>query len=482
MELEKAVRYALEKGIELGARQLEVYGVEGRTQVLRVERAVVKPQVSVLSGLAVRAVVDGNYGFSFTYSLDEESIDRTLKSAIAIARSKGRDEYFKSLPEPRPAEPLGERYDKSVAELSPCDLIEFYDEVRSAISEQDYVVLWGAVFSSSGRVVVTNSLGLYHEERKTGFGGALRLAYLKELPPATGMSIEVSWRREDVDADRLAREALEEARKARGAKTTRFCGETTVVWSPRALSQLLWVLEREVAADSVDRGATPFTRDKVGEQVASETISVYANVRSDAYPFALERDDEGVPTRKVPIIEKGILREHVTDYYHAAKWGVEPTGNALRRSGRNALGSIESEPSPYACFLEVEGKEEEALDSILEDVREGFLVKDVMGVHMSDFSSGKFSVPAFGWYIKNGEVAYPVRNLTLSGTIPSLLSRARAVSKERKVEWELIPGNYPYVACDDITVSASPPLLKERLALGIANVLLKLGIRKSPLA
>ncbi|MHA1356208.1 MAG: metallopeptidase TldD-related protein [Candidatus Heimdallarchaeota archaeon] len=49
------------------------------------------------------------------------------------------------------------------------------------------------------------------------------------------------------------------------------------------------------------------------------------------------------------------------------------------------------------------------------------MIRSLMGLHMSDRSSGRFAVTGFGWYIKNGEVKYPVQGINISGMLPDLI-------------------------------------------------------------
>ncbi|HDI75326.1 MAG TPA: TldD/PmbA family protein [Thermoprotei archaeon] len=480
MEFEKAVKYVLEKGEKLGAEQIEVCALRGKVTFLFVEKNRVNTAAEVISGISVRAVANKNWGFSYTLDFSEDALDQTIKSAISAAKAKGEDKYFESLPEPMKAEPLEKKIDERIIDYTPAQMIEFYDRVKRVLDEKKITVFFGMTASMYFNSIIANSLGLEHYDDVAGFGSMFYAGYVREIPPALGFAYKFVANLDEIIPEELGREVVKEVERAKGSKSIKYEGKTTIILEPTAVSNLMWIFVKEILADSVDRGATPFTRDRIGEKVASNILSIYDNVRSPKNPFASERDWEGVPTRRTAVIEKGELKSFLVDYYYARKWRIEPTGNAVK-GGQGPLDYISRPPSPGSFFLEVRGEREEPLDSIIADVKEGFLVREVMGVHMSDFSSGKFSVPAFGWYIKGGEVKYPVRNLMFSGTMPQLLKNTYAVSKEKKVEAGII-GEFPYIAVRDILVSASPPALKEKLGLSILNLLIKLGVVKSPLA
>ena len=481
MRLEEAVKYSLIKAEELNIPQLEVYAVKSYVNSIDVEKTNVTTVTRSIAGISIRAATKDNVGFSFTMTLTKEAIEETIKAALSNAKAKGKDEYFKSLPEPMESEPFERKIDENILSLNTATMIEYYDEAKSVIDSRNIKTLGGKIVSIYGEARVANTLGIDFSDRIAGLAAWIYAGSLKELPPAIGFWVQVTDKLEEFNPYSLGKRVAEETKRAMKAKTMSFSGKTTVIFEPPAVSSLMWIFEREVAADNVDRGATPFHRSQIEKQVASKMLTIIDDGRSSYNPLATIRDDEGVPTKRNKIIDNGILKLFLTDYYYARKWGVEPTGNGVRKGGM-AFNTLVAEPQPSAHFLEITSDNEAPLSFLIESVNEGFLIRDIMGVHMSDFSSGKFSVPAFGWYIKNGEVKYPVRNIMISGTIPELLKKVYLVSKEKEVMWGQVPGRYSYIACSDILVSATEPSTREKFALSLINLLLKLGIYKSPIA
>jgi PmbA protein len=107
------------------------------------------------------------------------------------------------------------------------------------------------------------------------------------------------------------------------------------------------------------------------------------------------------------------------------------------------------------------------------------MLKNFMGIHMSDFSSGRFSVTGGGWYIKNGKIQFPVQDITISGTIPQLLKDIDLISKERK---KGLNNEVPYLRVSSLDVTAKKMDFKIRLGVKIMKLLVNLGLMKNPFA
>ncbi len=113
-------------------------------------------------------------------------------------------------------------------------------------------------------------------------------------------------------------------------------------------------------------------------------------------------DDEGVPRRTTPIIEKGVLCNFIYDNYTAKKEGKESTGNAAR------AGYL-STPSVEATNFHIKSSNK-SHEQLLREVDDGLLVYYLQGAHSSNPVSGEFSVVATpAWKIEKGKIAYAVR-------------------------------------------------------------------------
>jgi PmbA protein len=215
-----------------------------------------------------------------------------------------------------------------------------------------------------------------------------------------------------------------------------------VILTQFALQELLaYTLMGAIKADNVQRNQSPF-RGKIGEQVASENLTIYDD---GLYPAGLRTsmfDGEGVPKQKTPVIEKGVLLNFLFDNYTAKKEAKESTGNASR-AGYLSTPSIET----TNLHIEAQNKSQEQM---LSEVNDGFLIYYLQGAHSSNPVSGEFSVVATPcWRIKNGEIAHPCRGVMLAGNVFELLKNITLVGSNERQMGSVIA---PWVETENVRV------------------------------
>ena len=132
-----------------------------------------------------------------------------------------------------------------------------------------------------------------------------------------------------------------------------------------------------------------FLADKLGEKVGHDRLTVIDDGLMPGVIGAKPFDREGVPTRKTTVIEKGVLKSYLLDTYSARKLEMKSTGNA---SGPNNL-YLEAGPTPP--------------ETIIQSVKKGLLLTGTIGFGLVP-TTGDISRGAFGMWIDNGQIAYPV--------------------------------------------------------------------------
>jgi PmbA protein len=137
-------------------------------------------------------------------------------------------------------------------------------------------------------------------------------------------------------------------------------------------------------------------------------------------PSTAPFDGEGSARRRTPLIEDGRLLTFLFDARTARKGGRETTGNAGR-------GSYRAPPSVSTTNLVLEAGEE-TLEELVARAGDGLYVTSVAGLHSGvNPVSGTFSVGATGRLIENGELARPVREITIASDLVSMLKAVQAV-------------------------------------------------------
>ncbi len=328
-------------------------------------------------------------------------------------------------------------------ELSPDDLVKVTTTMLDAAGDVDKRVfpIEGGVGSGYVAAAIANSNGVVGYDRGTIVecslaalakdGGAVTPVCF-EFNASRNLSLDPKW--VGTEAAKLAVKAL----KPKPVETK----TANIILTQFALQDLLaYTLMGTVKADSVQRGQSPF-KGKIGQQVASEELTIYDD---GLYPSGLRTsvfDGEGVPHQKTPIIEKGVLRNFLYDNYSARKDGVESTGNASR-AGYLSTPSIDT----TNFYIQPQTKTSE---EILSELSDGFLIYYLQGAHSSNPVSGEFSVVATPcWKIKDGEIAHSCQGVMLAGNIFDLLKNITVVGGNERQMGSLIA---PWVIADNVRV------------------------------
>jgi PmbA protein len=182
-----------------------------------------------------------------------------------------------------------------------------------------------------------------------------------------------------------------------------------VVFDPRVASSLIGHLVAAINGSVVAR-RTSFLADKLGEQLFGDSICIIDDplrrrgLRSQ--PF----DAEGVAGRPLGLVENGVLKSFLLDSATGRELGMATTGHAQR--------GVSSAPSPGPTNLHLAAGERPPRE-LIGDIAEGFYVADLIGMGVN-LVTGDYSRGAAGFWIENGELTFPVSEVTIAGHLLEL--------------------------------------------------------------
>ena len=227
-----------------------------------------------------------------------------------------------------------------------------------------------------------------------------------------------------IENDRWREYALEAARQAivNLDAVDAPAGEMVVVLGPGWPGILLHEAIGHGLEGDFNRKKTSAFADRIGQKVASELCTVIDDGTIPNRRGSLNVDDEGTPTSRTVLIEKGILRGYLQDRMNARLMKMEPTGNGRRESFAHS-------PMPRMTntfMLNGESTPEE----IMKSVKKGLYAVNFGGGQV-DITNGKFVFSASEAYlIEDGQVTRPVKGATLIGNGPDVLTRVSMVGND----------------------------------------------------
>ena len=438
---ENSVAVALKKG----AAEAEAYVYEGQATSVGIELGQVAKSNKIIDrGLGIRVTLNKAVGFAYTNIIEgQNAIEDAINGALSAARASKPDPDWKGLPEKRAYAAAEKIYDGKIIEIRPEDLVNIASGMLDAavsVNKRVFPIEGGA---GAGYVsnAIANSNGIAGFDRGTMMECSLA-AVAKEGNMVTPVCFEFNAERNagvdpawvGKEASRLAVSAL----KTKGTETK----STQLILTQFALQDLLYfTLINAVKADNFQRNQSPF-KDKVGQQVASENVTIHDD---GLFPGGLRTwafDGEGVPHQKTALIERGILRNFLYDNYAAKKEGKESTGNASRAG---YLSTPDIEPTNFHIT-----PGNKTPDQLLSEVDDGLIIYYLQGAHSSNPVSGEFSVVATpAWKIKKGEIVHPTRGVMLAGNIFEVLKNVSLVADNERKMGQLVA---PWILVENVKV------------------------------
>jgi PmbA protein len=238
----------------------------------------------------------------------------------------------------------------------------------------------------------------------------------------------------------VGREAARRAVRRLGARklSTR---RAPVIFDPETAGSLLGNLCSAVSGHALYKGAS-FLIGQLGTRLAPEFVTIYDDGRRPGGLGSRPFDGEGLPTRKTTVVDSGVLTSYLLDTYSGRKLGLASTGNASRAVG-------ESPSAGPTNFYLVPGAA--SPEEIIRSVRGGLYVTELIGFGVN-MVTGDYSRGAAGQWIENGELAYPVEEITIAGNLKHMLAnietvgsdlefRGRIASPTMKIREMMIAGN-----------------------------------------
>jgi len=278
----------------------------------------------------------------------------------------------------------------------------------------------GAEFSNQfGRVIYASSHGFAGEYSGSTFGHSV-----SPVASQNGSMQRDYWYSSNRKFLRLespasvGEKAAQRVLRRLGGRKIKTC-EAPIVFDPEMAASLLRNLASAVSGYSLYKGAS-FLAGKLGAQIGSDLLTV---IDDGTIPGALGSrpfDGEGLAVRKKSVVEKGLLQSYLLDTYSGKKLGMASTGNASRSVGEPPA------VSPANFYL-VPGKD--SPEQIIATVKAGLYVTEMIGFGVN-VVTGDYSRGAAGLWIENGELAYPVEEITIAGNLKEMFQNIEMVGSD----------------------------------------------------
>ena len=369
--------------------------------------------VSSTFALGLRVQLKGKNGYAYTEA--PEDARSLAEEAMDSARSVGSEDEH---PMAQPGEyPRVQQKPDAFAGMEEVDKIELCKALEREAMAIDPRVKRAAVcrvFSAEGSFAIYNTNGLEAERTERVSGCYIEPVLEQEGEVRDGFAFRVDGEAANI-AD-CAKEAVEEGAAQFGAAPV-APGEYSIILRNDAAASLLGAFSGMFSADAAQKGLSPLGGME-GQPIGSDLISITDDPLHPVSPSPF--DDEGVPSVRTAVVEKGVLKTFLHNLKTAKKAGVASTSNGGRGSAGSPVGV-----RPSNFFIE---PGQGSLGDLMEKMGDGLVITDFSGLHAGvNPISGRFSLLCRGRLIQNGQDVRAVNEITVSGDFTGILARVKAV-------------------------------------------------------
>ncbi len=395
--------------------QLEAVVVHERDTEIRVYEGEIESFTSAESaGVGIRVIADSRQGIAYAGTLDADVLAETVAEARDNAAFGSPDEFY-GLAEPDGVPIIDlDLYNPAVEAFETSAKIDMAIELEAIVRAGDSRVIGvesADYVDSVAAGAVVSTTGIRHSGRDSGCYVAASSLAAEGDDTQTGFGYSVARSPHELDVARAGADAVERATRLLGAVKAKS-QRLTVVFDPYVTAQFLGIIGATMSAESVLKRRSLFA-ERLGQEVAASCVTLVDDPTDPEAFTATDTDGEGLASRRNVLIDAGTLDHFLHNSYTARRMGAASTGSAVR--------SYSSTPGvgPHALTL-VPGTRSQA--ELISMVGDGVLIQGVSGLHSGvNTVSGDFSTGAEGLAIRNGELAEPIREVTIASTLQRML-------------------------------------------------------------
>ncbi|PAX60338.1 TldD/PmbA family protein [Brunnivagina elsteri] len=408
---------------KLGIKKFDIYGSAVDSTSVQVDQGEPRQvKASNLSGVTVRVWNEENtMGVTSTTDVDPKGLELALKTAYDASFFGVKENVPDFSPEA--IAPLTVKATEKVEQAGVTELINSlilaekelmaahpaikgvpYNNLAQRDIDRFYLNSDGALRTESHSLA---SVYLYSKTEEEG------------KKPRSGGAFRISHGVKDLDINGCIKETAEKTISHLNYEKVQT-GKYTVVFSPDAFLSLLAAFSNLYNAQNILDKQSLSTLDDIGKEIASPLICVCDDALNPANVGAESFDGEGTPTRRVSLIENGILSGFLHSAGTAKRMNAKPTGNA----------SIGSKVSVSPNFYHVSAGKKAEQELSLETAENVILIDDLQALHAGVKAlQGSFSLPFDGWMINKG-VKTSIESATVAGDFLTVLKSIIFVEKE----------------------------------------------------
>ncbi|MCX6155905.1 MAG: TldD/PmbA family protein [Candidatus Kapabacteria bacterium] len=364
-------------------------------------------------GIGIKVIVDKRTATASSSDMKKETLENLVKNAVTRAKLASTDE-FAGLPDNEKINSdisALKLYDLKIEEVSSDLMIQrALDLEKMAMADKRATISGGSFFGkSTSEIYLINSNGFSNSFKTSSCSTGVSLMSGENANSYEDGYYDHTIHYEDLMSNELiAAEAIRRLTRMLGAKKIKT-QKVPIIFEQGISGSILGFLSSCLGGNSIYMKRS-FLAGKLGEKIAPDFVNITDDGFIPKSPRSRPFDGEGVPTLKKSVVENGILTSYLLDTYSARKLKMKSTGNASGTTNFTIGGNTSAK-------------------DIIKSVKEGLYLIKTIGQGTVP-TSGDYSKGAYGLWIENGELTYPVSEITISGNLGSMLKDIELVGND----------------------------------------------------
>ncbi len=364
-------------------------------------------------GLSVTIYMKGQKGNASTSDFSRDTLDQTVEAAFNIATYASQDPFAGLVEADEIAKEVPNLELFHPWSISPEQAVELAIECEQLAFEQDK-----RITNSDGTVVSTYSGATLYGNTHGFIDGwswsvhSIDCTMIAKDDKGMQRDGWYSKARDYKDLEDIKSISKEAARRTLGRLSSRKLStcQAPVIFEAPVASGLFSALITAISGSSLYRRAS-FLLDKKCEKIFSDHITIREQPHLSKALGSAPFDNDGVATKARDIVKDGVLQDYVLSGYSARRLGLETTGNA------GGVHNLIIEPGSNN------------LEELIKQMNTGLLITDMIGFGVNQVT-GDYSRGASGFWIENGEIAYPVEEITVAGNLKDMYQQIAAIGND----------------------------------------------------
>lgn len=387
-----------------------------------------------LSSFKLEVIKNSKLGYSSSSDKDEQFL---VSKALESAQFGDKVDY--SYPK-KVLLPKIKLYSKKVEKLSFDDFIKIGEDITLEITKFDKEILVSVYLvkeENSFKLINSNH---FNQTQKQTSVEIYTEGQLVKSGDILSIDNHYSWSDLAFDKKDFIEKIIEKFKYSKNVSKINS-DKYQVIFTPNGLSSLISFLETALSGESVYKKVSVWS-NSLGRQVCDKRFSLIDDPLIDYAISSASFDDEGNVSRKLSLIECGILENFYLDLKNASRLNLAPNSRGFGLPANPGVTNLIIEPG------------EKSSKEIIKSIKNGVLIDQVIGGGQDSPYSGDFSLNIhLGFLINNGEIVGRIKNALVSGNVFDMLKVSiEQISRDR--QWIGGSAYFPFISFNNITVSA----------------------------